>query len=259
MKTILVVLIALFITNEVNSQVQRDTLKPVKLEKGKELLLDSTQLSHLLLYFAFDEQRRVIPEIQMYAFYKPYGNILDQKGYRLYFLYDNLAYSFSDTLIISGLEDGESGSTLLTIWKKAGDKYRFISVLDKSLATDAHVDSVFNLGRNKYLLAGLTEWGDAGDGAGSIWFAVWELPGSFKMIYYDKWFVANNDNKQYSYNYTFDNELLQISLEKLVVHYKNSGSFVSNKHTDWKASKSIINVNLSSKTDLTSDFNNYSD
>lgn len=252
--------------DEGNSPVQRrDTLKPVKLEDGQALIVDSAHMIRigyepiqqpLIMYFAYDEQHRFLPGLKMYAIYNGYDYIDHQEGFYDFCAVQNSAYSFSDTLIVTGGAEGEMGSSILTVWKKEGAKYRFISALEKSLVNYAHVDSVINLGKNKYLLAGMTEWGDAGDGAGSIWFAVWELPGSFRMIYYDKWFVGFNEDKQYSYNYSVKNN--SISLEKLVVNYKTSEHYPK-IHTDWKVTKTIINIDLSSTIDKTADFNSYED
>ncbi len=227
------------IIHQTNNQSHSDTLKPLKLQNESELLLDSAQLTNLVLCFNYDDQFRIIPEIKMYAIRQPYDHFSYQKEYFYYSISGETAYSISDTLIISGMAEGESGSTILTAWKKEGDKYRFISVMEKSLKTYGYIDSVFNLVKNKYLIAGMTEWADGGDGAGSIWFAVWELPASFRMIYYDKWSATIDDGKRYSYNYSFHDNW--INLEKLVVNYKITDDYQSsNFHTDWKATKSII-------------------
>lgn len=244
------------IKSEINIPEHRDSLKPVIIENGQTLFIDSALLTHLFLYYSYDNQGRMVPELKMYAIHNPYDYISYKKGYYQYFLRDNSAYSFSDTIILTGVADGEMGSSVLTVWKKEGEKFRYIAVSDHSLLTYAHVDSVFNLGRNKYLLVGMTEWGDQGDNAGSIWFAIWELPGSFKMIFFDKWSTAYNEDKYYSYNYTFKDNI--ISLEKLVVTYKNNEHCISKMHTDFKISKKLINIDLT-KTDKIADFNSYED
>lgn len=105
------------IANTEKILVQTDTVELIKFEKGKELVLDSAQMRNIMLYVAYAKEH--LPEIKMYAFYD-YKKVIprrpDENG--LYFLRDNSVYAFSDTLIYSGLADGELGSSLLTVWKK---------------------------------------------------------------------------------------------------------------------------------------------